>query len=251
MSGDVDPWRDLAVEITRPERDQAESPTHPGKWRAWKARHNQAREDRQHRGQQYADEWREFSQQPGIRLSWVRAGVMRREVRTADGQTIAWLRYGMPVTVSAGGRTFTWRRARGTGVSRPGRPLLDEAGTPILYTSGRNLERKAGARITFPDQRWLRFPVRGTEWADAIMTAVDQDGNKVARYRLTGKMPRARNWTSHMADIFFPVRPVRRFLAHPMEITIHPGQPLTDELVLAIAISTDWLSSYFVLVSSP
>jgi hypothetical protein len=35
-----------------------------------------------------------------------------------------------------------------------------------------------------------------------------------------------------------------------MEITVHPGHPLTDELVLAIAISADWLSSYFVLEPS-
>jgi hypothetical protein len=46
----------------------------------------------------------------------------------------------------------------------------------------------------------------------------------VARYRLTGKL--------------------RDFWAHTIEITVHPGQPLTDELVLVLAISADWLSSY-------
>jgi hypothetical protein len=52
-------------------------------------------------------------------------------------------------------------------------------GTPILYASGQNYNRGAGARITFPDQRWLKFPVRGTERANAIITAVDQAGTRL------------------------------------------------------------------------
>jgi hypothetical protein len=103
--------------------------------------------------------------------------------------------------------------------------LVDETGLPVFYTSGRNYDHGAGARITFPDQRWLRFPVRGTGQADAIMTAVDQAGDEIAWYRLTGRL--------------------RAFLAHAMEIAVRPGQPLTDELVLALVISAPWLSSYF------
>jgi hypothetical protein len=94
---------------------------------------------------------------------------------------------------------------------------------PILYTSGKNSACRAAACVTFPDRRWLRFPVRGTQLANAIMTAVDQAGNKVARYRVIGP----------------------GFFTHPVEITVHPGQQLADELVLAIVISAPWLSSYF------
>jgi hypothetical protein len=97
---------------------------------------------------------------------------------------------------------------------------------PVLYVSGRNFSYVAGACITFPDQRWLQFPVRGTR-ANAIMTAVDQAGAKVARYRITSKP-----WT---------------ITQDTMEITVHPGQTLTDELVAAIAISAPWLSSYLAL----
>jgi hypothetical protein len=106
------------------------------------------------------------------------------------------------------------------------RELVDEAGTPILYTSGTHVYEQAQACVTFDEQRWLRFPVRGTERANAIMTAVDQAGQKIARYRLLGGQ---RRWNR-------------------AEITIHPVQQLTDELVLAIAISAPWLSSCF---SSP
>ena len=54
------------------------------------------------------------------------------------------------------------------------------------------------------------------------MTAVDQAGNKVARYRLTRY----------------------RFGPYEAEITVHPDQRLTGELTLAIAASAPWLSRY-------
>jgi hypothetical protein len=154
---------------------------------------------------------------------------------------------GEPKTVSAGGRRFTFqttdrarspfpvvaeiaartardkdghfakparRRARPPSVSG----LVDEAGSPVLYTSGENFDWRACFCVTFPDGRWLRFPVRGTKEANVIMTAVDQAGNKVARYR-----------TIH----------------HRLEITVHPDWELTDELALALAISAEQLGQYF------
>jgi hypothetical protein len=74
------------------------------------------------------------------------------------------------------------------------------------------LNRSADSYIKFPGQRWLRFPVRGTKRANTIMTAVDQAGNKVARYRFAG--PRK-----------------------ALEIVVHPDHRLTEELTLAIAVS--------------
>jgi hypothetical protein len=243
-------------------------------WREWNARLTKAkakaRKDRQDLAQQCARELRDFGQQPGTHLWLVRAGIVRRELRTADQQTLACLRDLVPTAVSAGGRTFARKEVIGSswpGIAEmvrhshpnhgaghfpdPDTPrsqqrqvkasnrepsrfarsslnleaLVDETGLPVFYTSGRNYDHGAGARITFPDQRWLRFPVRGTGQADAIMTAVDQAGDEIAWYRLTGRL--------------------RAFLAHAMEIAVRPGQPLTDELVLALAISAPWLSSYF------
>jgi DivIVA domain-containing protein len=194
-----------------------------------------------------ADAWRDFDQQPGTRLSSVAAGAVRRELRTAEQQTIASVR---PTTVAAGGRTFTWRwvtQSSWPGIAetisrdRPGAPahmlnrqagnwdpslqqLLDETGIAVLYTTGGHSNRAADGYIKFPGHRWLRFPVRGTRWANAIMTAVDQAGTKVARYRLA---------------------PTRTGVRMRVEITVHPGQRLTDELTLAIAESAPWLRSYF------
>jgi len=159
---------------------------------------------------------RDFGQQPGTCLSVVRTGIRRRELRTAEQQVVSvrdsWL--GWCTTLSAGGRTFTskrvdqlaWLNIAGTISSyRPGEPthmrpycygpagrkdlglkqLLDEAGTPILYSGGITSGQAAGY-VKFPGHRWLRFPVQGSRRAHAIMTAVDQAGNEVARYRSTG-----------------------------------------------------------------
>ena len=205
-----------------------------------------------------------------------RAGIVRRDLRTAERQTVASLRDLQPSAIRAGGRTLTWKQVTGSswpdiaeivrrshgdyplghflpeeapylaagtqrGRKRQAKArrkhprtaarehsswgeLLDKTGRPVLYVSGSNFGHRAGACITFPDQRWLRFPVRGTTRANAIMTAVDQAGNKVARYRIIGKP-----WT---------------ITQDTMEIAVHPDELLTDELAIAIAISTPWLSSY-------
>jgi hypothetical protein len=80
----ADPWRDLPVEnpgvrvILTKRRPPAER--------------EQVRQDRQHHARECAGEWREFGQQPGTHLRLVRAGVVRRELRTAEQQTVASLR---------------------------------------------------------------------------------------------------------------------------------------------------------------
>ena len=228
-----DPWRDLVTEkysIRSAPRDSFGHVAAPSE-------------------QECTDAWRGFGQQRGTRLSWVRTGTLRSELRTAEQQPVVTVRSGLPTTLTAGGRTFTRRRLSRSSwpgiaetISRglPGaqthmlnrqadnrdslRQLLDETGAPVLYTGGVHIDRGAGGYIKFPGQRWLRFPVRGTKRANAIMTAVDQEGNKVARYRL------ARNRTGSRETA---------------EIAVHPDQQITNELALAIALSAPWLRSYF------
>ena len=98
--------------------------------------------------------------------------------------------------------------------------LVDESEVPVLYTADRF--------IMFPDRRWLRFLVRGTRKANAIMTAVDQAGNRVARYRIPGWGLRF-GW-ARLVD-----------LSKSVEIIVNPGWELTDELALALVISARWL----------
>jgi DivIVA domain-containing protein len=117
-----------------------------------------------------------------------------------------------------------WSRAqvssqKTVGAERMAEPrvFVDGMGRPVLSVSGRNQNHRSYADVSFPDQRWLRFLVRGTGRDNAIMTALDEDGNKVARYRLN----------------------------NGVEITVNPDRKLTDELKIALAISAPWLSLYF------
>lgn len=273
MSSDgasADRWQEVPTENPLPDGGYLKVPVRPREVRELNAARERSRETWQQFAQVCAGEWSEFGQLPGTRLRLVGAGIARRELRTAEQQTLARLHDLVPTAISAAGRTFTWKQVTGsswgdiaetvgnlhqdrgagdvpvreapdrdnrevTVRSRtPNRferydlnlaALRDETGMPVLYTTGRHYDHIAGACITFPDRRWLRFPVRGSRQANAIMTATDQAGNKVVRYRFTGRL--------------------RHFLPHAMEITVHPEQPLTDEFVAAMAISAGWLNSYF------
>ncbi|HEV2377700.1 MAG TPA: hypothetical protein VGS19_36750 [Streptosporangiaceae bacterium] len=105
------------------------------------------------------------------------------------------------------------------------RELADDTGLAVLYTSGDNFFGRAYARISFQGGRWLRFLVRGTRLSNAIMTAIDQDGQRVARYRAVGGIHKRRRQS--------------------VEITVKPNWTLSAERILAITMSAPWLSSYF------
>ncbi len=247
-----DPWHDLPVAQLAPS-------VVSGVAKRYALRKRSQGASRGYFVEQCRNAWRDFGQVPGTHLWWGGAGKSKMALRTAEQQTLASTQGLLRMTFSAGGRSFTYRRASvessspavaelstraarddfghfarnsGIGLIRnelrgPGRPvweLVDETGTPILYTSGRNYDWRARASIMFPDQRWLRFLVRGNKRLNAIMTAVDQAGNRIARYRIISH--RSSGWDT-------------------VEITVHPDWKLTDELALAIAISAPWLEGYF------
>jgi hypothetical protein len=66
------------------------------------------------------------------------------------------------------------------------------------------------------------------------MTAVDQAGNKAARYRFIDKSGRQERFWAWGVRAWSPI-----------EIVVHPDRKLTDELALTLALSADWLESYF------
>jgi hypothetical protein len=210
--------------------------------------------------------WRDFGRLPGTYLWFGKAARGLTELRTADPQTLASIRGSLNKTFSAGGKSFTSqgtyaaespvvaellaRAARdhfghyakntpirniqtdlGWKIPRRAQGLVDEMGTPILYTAGDNYKWRACACIMFPDQRWLRFLVRGSVLGNAIMTAVDQAGNRVARYRYR-RFDRSERKVQQSPD--------------SVEIIVHPDRKLTDELALVLAISARWLEEYFV-----
>jgi hypothetical protein len=210
--------------------------------------------------------WRDFGQLSGTHLWFGKAARGLSELRTAEPQILASIRGVLDKTFSAGGKSFTLQRtyaaespvvaelladavrdhfghyARNTpirtiqtdlGWKLPGRAggLVDETGTPSLYTAGHNYKWRACACIVFPDRWRLRFLVRGSVLGNAIMTAVDQAGNRVARYRY-GRFDRSKRKVQRSPD--------------SVEIIVHPDRKLTDELALALALSAGWLEQYFV-----
>jgi DivIVA domain-containing protein len=261
---DIDPWRDLPVVNLSTGRGPAGLAERPAS-SSRQARRQYRAEARQYFSEECQNAWRDFAKLTGVHLWWrYRDGNHNGELRTADQQTIASERGFVTTTVSTGGRSFRLKdmnpkRYSGPGVGFSGlaelasrrsenvyghfnvetqrnrgqplksslwswmRELADETGLPVLYTTGSNFRYRAAAAISFPDGRWLRFLVRGTE-ANAIMTAVDQAGNRTARYR------NARNGRKRVT-----------------EIIVHPGMMLSDELVVALAISAGWLTEYFSL----
>jgi hypothetical protein len=103
--------------------------------------------------------------------------------------------------------------------------LADPTVPPGLYTGGRHFDGWAHGHVEFLGKRWLRFPVRGTRRSNTIMTAVDEEGRQVAGYRIAA--PHAlTKWRA-------------------IEITVHPDQRLTDEIILTLARTAPWLSSFF------
>jgi hypothetical protein len=254
-----DPWRDLPVVnlITRP------GPGGPAERRAGFSRGWSlgSRKTRRYFIEDCASTWQDVGQLAGTRLRW--HGSERGELRTAQEHTIASRRIRTaPLVITdvlrAGDSNFTVSGEMGPGrfvgdavvtkiaaqryqdrdahftissreSARTGWPrvagltaLVDETGRPVLWITGSNYAFKASARITFPDERWLRFLVRGTRERNGIMTAVDQAGNKVIRFRRGGA-----------------------YRDCGTDVVVHPERELTEELVLAIAMSAGWLHDYF------
>lgn len=260
----ADPWRDLRAwhfPVAIPDAGGA-PPAVPGlrgaaRLAAWNQQRRRAQRDY---ARACADAWRDFGLPPGARLSLVKTGARRSELRAAGQYPLVSVGTG---TFDRNGRTYRLSRVKAAqwpavaaeiGDKPPASPahlartepasrtateaarrtdpaarkpwglevksLADQAGQPVLYTSG--------GCVQFPGRRWLRFPVRGTDRSNAIMTAVDQAGRKVARYRIASRRgsKNSKKWRE-------------------IEITVHPDQQLTDELVLTLALTAPWISEFF------
>jgi len=66
---------------------------------------------------------------------------------------------------------------------RPCRWMNVETKAPVVRGAGRNFGRCARMTLELADGRRFWFPVRGTSRAHAVMTAVDDRGDRVARFR--------------------------------------------------------------------
>jgi len=239
-----DPWR--GVPVAQLTADGVSSPASRFSWVTSSFSKAMSSRRREHPNftRQCDRTWLDFDQLPGPRL-WY--GYLRKfwALCTEDRQVVASKQKGV---INTGGQDFTGTilakhkaTPQKTWSSPPNskwRTVMDEAKTPIQYEGlYANYNWRALSSALFPDQRWLRFLVRGTWEPNAVMTAVDQAGNNVARYRLNYK----------------DLRVGQEKLGGKkklVEIAVHADWQLTDELALVLMRSAEWLESYFELPGS-
>jgi len=176
--------------------------------------------------------WLRFPSLPGNRLLWTHKGVGGRELRSLDGRVLARVRrrherlrfrsephIAKSIELVEGGR-FTVREVPDEARTSD---LLDWDGSALLRLTGVHFDRRARAVIQLADHREIRFPVRGTRRTNALMTAIDEMGNCIARFRAGPGITTER----------------------PIEVVIRPGRELTNELILVIAWAAPLLLTYF------
>jgi hypothetical protein len=136
--------------------------------------------------------------------------------------------------------------------------LTDPSGVSFLCIGGANFNWRSRAYIRLSGGRWLQFPVRGRGAGSAVMTALDQNGDAVALFRMVPAGGSPSELGNHkIADSGLP--PLRQFLdslgperfplGQQVEIAVHPDQVITDELLVILASSAPWLWTYFVVPS--
>ena len=159
-------------------------------------------------GKQAADdakvEWLKFPDLVGTRLSCRSVKGGSWELVTASG--VLWASWrGRQRVIRVRGRDYTWQHEQVKGIRNhlkydplkrpPDSELVDAATrTTVLRVSGTHFSRKAGTRITLPDQTSIELPVTGTRPLNATMAAVDGSGNTLIRYRL--------DWPVHRWTLF-------------------------------------------------
>ena len=88
---------------------------------------------------------------------------------------------------------------------------------------GRHYGGESDAVVAFSDLQRIRFPILGSGLYDEVMTAVDEEGNKVVRYRQAKR------------------RTVQTRSAGKLEVVVNPAQEVTLDLLLLVAVSSGFL----------
>ena len=109
---------------------------------------------------------------------------------------------------------------------------VDDVGKTVCVVRGDHFERSAGTAMRFDDRGTIEFLVRG-RWNRAVMSAVDESGVTLVRYRL--------NPTNHKIPIINPLGCDLRRVEAVVDPAIH-GMP---GIALLVASSCPLLLRYF------
>ena len=114
-------------------------------------------------------------------------------------------------------------RLQGLSKSRDAELIDTWDGSAVLRVMGRHYGGKSDAVVAFSDLHQYRSPILGAGLSDGVMTAVDEEGNKVVRYR---EAKRRTTQTRSAAKI---------------EAVLNPALEVTADLLLLVAISSGFL----------
>jgi hypothetical protein len=128
-------------------------------------------------------------------------------------------------SVHVGGRTYQVRfEGRG---KRDDAELIDVSnGSTVLRVTGRHYGAQRNTTVHLSPQHRYTFPIIGVGLADEVMTAVDEAGNNVIRYR-QAKQRRGRRHQTRSAAM--------------VEAVVNPAYDVTPDILLLIAMSSGFL----------
>ena len=168
--------------------------------------------------------WAAFDRLTGTYLSWHKVGRGKRALRTRSGDVWA---NAESEHIIINGEAY---QERSVGASRPLDDwsgvidntvwVVDEAGNPVLRFEGRHYDRRAYTRVILRDQTRFSFPVIGRR-NKAQMSAVDESGNTLVHYRMSGL------W------------------APGVECVVTPAAHHIPEIPLFVAVTQSLLFAYF------
>ena len=189
-------------------------------------------------------EWQGFASLPGIRIIWKRQAKNRFEL-VAHDSSVATAQLGshgalLTLSIDVEGRRVSYERRRlRPWWQRGGATFLVEStsGRPAPITkTGHHFDLKANGTITVPGHGTFRFPVKGTNLFDAVMSGVDDFGKSQLHYRGGDASLAVKHWERNLDSI---------------EVSIAPEfQMKMDTVLLLIAVSTPWLCTYFEISGS-
>jgi DivIVA domain-containing protein len=212
-------------------------------------------------GLQCDEEWRRFQDLPGTHLWLRRPSRKSGELVTSDGTTIATVLYSGnlhigPAHVTIAGISYsrTPRNKPGQDASSPTwdkKRMLDRwtyvndtTGEPVMHVGGRNDQHWPGFIMSLSEQQTFRFPVRESNWKNAVMTAIDDAAHRAIRFRFADRL------REPAQSLTAPLRGLMKMAPHdhsPIEVAVEPGYPLQDELILSIAVAAKQLPGFFMV----
>jgi hypothetical protein len=181
----------------------------------------------------------------GTHLQLVRCGYNRR-LLTDAGEQLATARLSFtgvsyPRRVIVGDKRYESRSSLKYGTHRATTEEWVEVGYPatLVSLSGHHIDRRADARIRRGDGSWLWFPVEGPR-ANAVMTAVAENGEILVRFRYEPKMTNTAGSSGFKPFRFDPF-----WTRRTIEMVVSPNLPLTQETYLVVTVAAHLLIRFF------